>query len=76
MVIVAEIWRVLLLFTNMASYGLCKNLISDHVRVCRAFFYLTKLSAVMTGINKAVQAVSVFVASHVFFCSVDSNQCL
>jgi hypothetical protein len=24
-----------------------------------AFFYLTKLSAVMTGINKAVQAVSV-----------------
>ena len=51
-------------------------MISDHVRVCRAFFYLTKLSAVMTGINKAVQAVSVFVASHVFFCSVDSNQCL
>ena len=32
------------------------------------------LSAVMAGINKAVQAVSVFAASHVFFCSVDKNQ--
>ena len=41
-----------------------------------AFFYLTKLSAVMAGINKAVQAVSVFAASHIFFCSVDKNQCL
>ena len=38
--------------------------------------YLTKLSAVMAGIDKAVQAVSVFAASHVFFCSVDKNQCL
>merc|ERR1712224_1085163 len=37
--------------------------------------YLTKLSAVMAGINKAVQAVTVFVVSHVFYCSVDTNQC-
>eukprot|EP01050_Picozoa_sp_SAG11_P012651 SAG11_NODE_1420_length_4956_cov_5.104797_1_plen_447_part_00 len=41
-----------------------------------AFFYLTKLSAVMAGINKAVQAVTVFVASHVLYCGRDSNQCL
>lgn len=41
-----------------------------------AFYYLTRLSAVMAGINKAVQAVSVFAVSHLCYCNIDAQQCL
>eukprot|EP01044_Picomonas_judraskeda_P014089 COSAG03_NODE_2203_length_3014_cov_19.724382_1_plen_106_part_00 len=41
-----------------------------------AFFHLTRLSAVMAGINKAVQAVSVFGFSHLCYCDIDAQQCL
>lgn len=41
-----------------------------------AFYYLTRLSAVMAGINKAVQAVSVFAFSHLCYCDIDAQQCL
>jgi hypothetical protein len=34
------------------------------------------MSAVKAGVNKAVQAVSVFAASHIFFCDTDKQQCM
>ena len=37
---------------------------------------LAAFQAVMAGINKAVQAVSVFAVSHKFYCDIDAQQCL
>ena len=37
---------------------------------------LAAFQAVMAGINKAVQAVSVFAVSHRFYCDIDAQQCL
>jgi hypothetical protein len=34
------------------------------------------MSALKAGVNKAVQAVSVFAASHIFFCDTDRQQCM
>uniref|UniRef100_A0A7S0B7D9 Sugar phosphate transporter domain-containing protein n=1 Tax=Pyrodinium bahamense TaxID=73915 RepID=A0A7S0B7D9_9DINO len=42
-----------------------------------AFFYLlARIGAVSAGVAKALQAVAVFLLSHVLYCSQDASQCL
>lgn len=62
------------------SFQLCRS-VYFLICVCSflhnlAFYHLTRLSAVMAGINKAVQAVSVFAFSHLCYCDIDAQQCL
>jgi drug/metabolite transporter (DMT)-like permease len=63
-----------------ASYGQIVTVYAFIVVFCfwhnLMFYYLTRLSAVLAGVNKAVQAVSTFGASHLFFCAHDPQQCL
>ena len=53
---------------NRAAYAFCVH--------NWTFYSIAKSSAVLAGVNKSVQAISVFAASDYFYCDFDPQQCL